>query len=133
MVHAWVAARRDREASWDFFVRGLHGDVTEVRGGTTAEGIHLGAMAGTIDLSPALLHRSGDCAKTCSSSTRSSPPSWARWPFDIRYRGHLLHLEFTTELARVHVDLAEGAPITVDIKGTAKTVLPGQTLTVSIA
>ncbi len=35
-------------------------------------------------------------------------------------------------LARVHVDTAEGAPITVDIKGVASTVLPGQTLAVEI-
>ena len=50
VVYAWVAARRDRQASWELFARGLHGDVTEVRGGTTAEGIHLGAMAATIDV-----------------------------------------------------------------------------------
>jgi hypothetical protein len=29
--------------------------------------------------------------------------------------------------------VAEGAPITVDIKGTAKTVLPGQTLEVNLS
>ena len=33
-------------------------------------------------------------------------------------------------MARVHLDIAEGAPITVDIKGMASTVLPGQTLAV---
>ena len=63
VVHAWVAARRDRHASWELFARGLHGDVDEVRGGTTAEGIHLGAMAGHHRRHPALLHRSGDAPK----------------------------------------------------------------------
>ena len=53
--------------------------------------------------------------------------------FDIRYRGHLVHLEFTTEVARLHVDLAEGAPMTVDIKGVTATVGPGETMEVEIA
>ena len=53
--------------------------------------------------------------------------------FDIRYRGLLLHLEFTTEVARVHVDLAEGAPITVDITGHTRTLIPGQTREVKLA
>ena len=35
---------------WELFVQALHSDVSNVRGGTTAEGIHLGAMAGTLDL-----------------------------------------------------------------------------------
>ena len=53
--------------------------------------------------------------------------------FDIRYRGYLVHLEFTTEVARGSVDLAEGAPITVDIQGLRSTVVPGQTLEVKTA
>jgi len=31
------------------FVEALHSDVNDVQRGTTAEGIHLGAMAGTVD------------------------------------------------------------------------------------
>ncbi|GCD95844.1 glycoside hydrolase family 65 protein [Embleya hyalina] len=50
VVHAWVLARTDRRRSWRFFRDALGGDVHDVQGGTTAEGIHLGAMAGTVDL-----------------------------------------------------------------------------------
>ncbi|WP_331772427.1 hypothetical protein OG948_53895 (plasmid) [Embleya sp. NBC_00888] len=49
VVHAWVPARTDRRRSWLFFRDALGGDVLDVQGGTTAEGIHLGAMAGTVD------------------------------------------------------------------------------------
>jgi trehalose/maltose hydrolase-like predicted phosphorylase len=47
---------------------------------------------------------------------------------DIRYRGYVLHIQFTTDLARVHLDLAKEAPITIDIKGSVSTLLPGRTL-----
>ncbi|WP_067181738.1 glycoside hydrolase family 65 protein [Microtetraspora niveoalba] len=50
VVHAWVLARSDRARSWRFFTETLTGDLTDVQGGTTAEGVHLGAMAGTLDL-----------------------------------------------------------------------------------
>ncbi|MGZ4592785.1 MAG: glycoside hydrolase family 65 protein [Actinomycetes bacterium] len=50
IVHAWVLARSDRPAAWGFFREALDADIAGGAGGTTAEGIHLGAMAGTVDL-----------------------------------------------------------------------------------
>jgi trehalose/maltose hydrolase-like predicted phosphorylase len=50
LVHSWVLARTDSKVAWDLFVEALESDVSDVQGGTTPEGIHLGAMAGTIDL-----------------------------------------------------------------------------------
>ncbi len=125
VVHAWVAARLDRERSWEFFERGLHGDTAEVRGATTAEGIHLGAMAGTIDL----LHRCYTGLELRHGVLFLNPVipvEVGSMEFDIRYRGYLLHLRFTADVARIHVDDAEGGPIAVDIKGNRSTVLPGE-------
>ena len=50
IVHAGVLARSDPEESWRFFCEALESDVSDVQGGTTQEGIHLGAMVGTLDL-----------------------------------------------------------------------------------
>lgn len=50
MVHSWVLARGDRTRSWSLLVQAQESDVADIQGGTTAEGIHLGAMAGTVDL-----------------------------------------------------------------------------------
>lgn len=50
LVHSWVLARSDRTRSWELLKEALESDVRDVQGGTTAEGIHLGAMAGTVDL-----------------------------------------------------------------------------------
>lgn len=50
VVHSWVLARADRERAWDLFCEALESDVTDIQGGTTSEGIHLGAMAGSVDI-----------------------------------------------------------------------------------
>ena len=50
VVHAWVLGRLDRHRSWELFLQALESDVADVQGGTTHEGVHLGAMAGTVDL-----------------------------------------------------------------------------------
>ena len=50
VVHSWLLARRDRRQAWEYFLQALDSDVADIQGGTTREGIHLGAMAGTIDL-----------------------------------------------------------------------------------
>ena len=50
VVHSWVLARSDRSRSWALFQEALKSDVADIQGGTTPEGIHLGAMAGTVDL-----------------------------------------------------------------------------------
>jgi alpha,alpha-trehalase len=50
VVHGWVLARANRRGSWELFEQALESDVSDIQGGTTSEGIHLGAMAGTVDL-----------------------------------------------------------------------------------
>jgi trehalose/maltose hydrolase-like predicted phosphorylase len=50
VVHSWVLARSDRERSWEFFEDALRSDLDDIQGGTTGEGVHLGAMAGTVDV-----------------------------------------------------------------------------------
>jgi trehalose/maltose hydrolase-like predicted phosphorylase len=50
LVHSWVLARSDRPMAWNLLQNALDADVGDIQGGTTREGIHLGAMAGTVDL-----------------------------------------------------------------------------------
>jgi trehalose/maltose hydrolase-like predicted phosphorylase len=50
VTHAGVLASLDPESSWDRFLVALRSDVDDVQGGTTKEGIHLGVMAGTLDV-----------------------------------------------------------------------------------
>jgi trehalose/maltose hydrolase-like predicted phosphorylase len=50
VVHAAILAELDPERSWEMFMMALQSDVSDVQGGTTKEGIHMGVMAGTLDL-----------------------------------------------------------------------------------
>ncbi|NKI40935.1 glycoside hydrolase family 65 protein [Streptomyces sp. LD120] len=50
VVHAWILARARRAEAWRYCEEALAGDVADLQGGTTGEGIHLGAMGGTLDL-----------------------------------------------------------------------------------
>jgi alpha,alpha-trehalase len=50
IVFAGVLARIDPESSWQRFRAALESDIADIQGGTTSEGIHMGVMAGTLDL-----------------------------------------------------------------------------------
>jgi alpha,alpha-trehalase len=95
------------------------------------EGIHLVATAGAIDI----LHRCYSAMERHDDGRRLHPafsPKLGSFGFSIRYRGHPVHLEFTSERARVGVDLAEGEPINVDISGTPVSPGPDRTIDVPL-
>jgi len=50
VTHANVMAELDPDSSWKRFLVALESDVGDIQGGTTKEGIHLGVMAGTLDI-----------------------------------------------------------------------------------
>jgi trehalose/maltose hydrolase-like predicted phosphorylase len=50
VTFAGVLAPLDPESSWERFLVALRSDVEDIQGGTTREGIHMGVMAGTLDL-----------------------------------------------------------------------------------
>src|SRR5260221_12949839 len=50
VVHAWVLARNHREEALEHFVEALDSDVADIQGGTASEGVHLAAMAGSVDV-----------------------------------------------------------------------------------
>jgi trehalose/maltose hydrolase-like predicted phosphorylase len=50
VVHAAILADLDPERAWEMFMTALESDVGDIQGGTTREGIHMGVMAGTLDL-----------------------------------------------------------------------------------
>lgn len=50
VVHAWCLRDIERARSWSFFTEALRADYHDTQGGTTREGIHMGTMAGTVDV-----------------------------------------------------------------------------------
>jgi trehalose/maltose hydrolase-like predicted phosphorylase len=50
VTFAGVLTALDPESSWERFLVALRSDADDIQGGTTREGIHMGVMAGTVDL-----------------------------------------------------------------------------------
>lgn len=96
VVHAWVLARSDRPRAMAYFADALQSDVSDIQQGTTAEGIHLGAMAGTVDLIQRValgLEMTGEALRI----NPRLPSELARLDLRIHYRGHWLDLRLTEE------------------------------------
>ena len=109
VVQSWVLARADRERSWELFAHALASDVADVQGGTTAEGIHLGAMAGAVDV----LQRCYTGLEVRDEVLYLHPrlPQELRHlHLDIRYCGHSLALDITSELAHGQLP-CQGRPL----------------------
>jgi beta-phosphoglucomutase family hydrolase len=116
VVHAWVLARSDRVRSMGYFTDALQSDASDIQQGTAAEGIHLGAMAGTVDLVQRALTGidvSGDVLRF----NPRLPEEVERLDMRIRYRGHSLDLRVTRDTLIVRGRDGGAAPIQLAVKG----------------
>ncbi|WP_242928245.1 glycoside hydrolase family 65 protein [Pontibacter vulgaris] len=105
IVHSWVLARSDRIRSWSNFEMALLSDLEDVQGGTTAEGIHLGAMAGTIDLVQRC-YIGLEIRDDVLWLNPVLPEALGCLKQQLRYRGHWISLELTSE--RMVITFARG-------------------------
>jgi beta-phosphoglucomutase family hydrolase len=126
VVHAWVLARSDRVRSMDYFAEALQSDVSDIQEGTAAEGIHLGAMAGTVDLVQRALtgiEVSGDVLRL----NPRLPEEAERLDMQIRYRGHSLDLRITRDTLTVRSRDRGAAPIQLALRGETCELAGGST------
>lgn len=115
IVHSWVATRRDRERSWELFNQALKTDVADIQGGTTPEGIHLGAMAGCVDM----LQRGYTGLETQGDLLRlnpSFPEEIKQVHFHLRYRGHWLDLDIASDRLKITALSGRARPIRIWVK-----------------
>jgi alpha,alpha-trehalase len=116
VVHSWVLIRSDRPSSWRLFNEALESDVSDIQGGTTPEGIHLGAMAGTVNI-------------LMEGYTGIEPREGVLW-FDpclpeqmeclemrIRYRGHALRIKVTRKDLDIRSIRCTEEPVTIGFEG----------------
>ncbi|MCG5529445.1 glycoside hydrolase family 65 protein [Halorhodospira halochloris] len=130
IVHSWVLARSDRQRSWDLFDNALMSDVADVQGGTTKEGIHLGAMAGTVDL--VLRGYTGlELRDGVLWLNPLLPDGLKQTQHKVHYRGHWLTI--LVNHTRLVVSLEEGLcpPITIGYRDKLYTLEQGQSLELS--
>ncbi len=124
VVSAWILARYDADEAWRFLLGALDSDVADVQGGTTAEGIHLGAMAGTVDL-----------VLRCLAGLRARervlrfdpalPPQVKQLRFSVHYRGHRVEAAFAEDRLEVSSRPGRAAPITLEVRDESVELHPG--------
>ncbi|MGM0376154.1 MAG: glycoside hydrolase family 65 protein [Bacteroidota bacterium] len=112
LVFSWVFSRTDREESYHVFKESLKSDFEDIQGGTTSEGIHLGAMAGTVDM-----------IQRCYTGLEirggilwinpQLPREIKGFNMRIRYRGHWIWLHFTQSKVEVSFEMGRSPQIQI--------------------
>ncbi|MFO8002060.1 MAG: glycosyl hydrolase family 65 protein [Marinilabilia sp.] len=112
LVFSWVFSRTDREESYHVFKESLRSDFEDIQGGTTSEGLHLGAMAGTVDM-----------IQRCYTGLEirggilwlnpQLPREIKGFNMRIRYRGHWIWLHFTQRKVEVSFEMGRSPQIQI--------------------
>ena len=124
VVHASVVCRFDESRAWTLFREALVADLDDTQGGTTREGIHLGAMAGTIDI----IVRSFAGLRTEASALTFAPRLPAHLgvaKFQIHYRGHLIDVALSAERLAIQLQPSTASPIRVGVADKLVTIAGG--------
>ncbi|MGW2638874.1 glycoside hydrolase family 65 protein [Streptomyces sp. NPDC001348] len=132
LVHGLVLARARRAEAWQYVQEALEADIADIQGGTTGEGIHLGAMGGTLDL----VQRGLTGLETREDALWLDPvplPALSEYGFSLRYRGHWgVGVRRRSGQLEIGVPDSEESPIRVVLADRAVTVAPGETCTLSL-
>lgn len=127
LVDAAVTARAHRDQAVDLFLQALRSDVADVQHGTTAEGIHLGAMGGTVDV----LERCFAGIELRGDILRLDP----FWPkrlgtleFSVFYRDHTITLSVGAGTVQVSSGAGKAPPVRVACHGEQRELRPGRTV-----
>ncbi|WP_354638295.1 glycoside hydrolase family 65 protein [Kitasatospora camelliae] len=126
VVHAWVLTRTDRRASWRHFRDSLVADLSDSQRGTTAEGVHLGAMAGAVDLLQRC-YTGLEIREDALWLDPHLPSALGRLEMEIRYRGHWgLVVAIDRRTATVTLRESRQAPVSLRFRGALTTIRPGE-------
>jgi trehalose/maltose hydrolase-like predicted phosphorylase len=124
VVHASVLARMDPTRAWQTFREALAADLDDTQGGTTSEGIHLGAMAATIDI----VTRAFAGARLADGTVTFDPqlPQPLRSArFTLVHRGQRLHVDLDQHSIEVAADPCATNPQTHVRVADVTTAVPG--------
>lgn len=130
VVHSWVSSRSDRERSWRLFVQALESDVADIQGGTTSEGIHLGAMAGTVSLVQRCYAgiQMRDGVLWLNPGLPGVDTGLKRLKTRIRCRGHWLLVDLTRATLRVSFEKGWSPTARVGFRDKVLDLGPGETV-----
>lgn len=129
VVYAGAYARIDPALSWNLYLQVLHTDLNPLKGESVAEGVHLGAMGGSLDiLQRRYLGISADADGLVLEP--AVPPELGGISLRIRYRGLLLHIEAGGETVQVTSDSSNRNPVPILQQGKRAQLAPGEAIQV---
>ncbi len=153
VAHAWVLSRLNRKKSWkllsslspsrnckngngevvslphswDVFLEALASDLFDIQGGSTAEGVHLGAMAGTIDIIQRC-YTGLESRKDVLIFNPQLPHPLTHLSFIIHYRNQSLAVDITQHTARVTAKHSSAKSIKIGFKHDIFELAAGESL-----
>jgi trehalose/maltose hydrolase-like predicted phosphorylase len=127
VIHSWVLARSDRKRSWNVFRQALMSDFHDVQGGTTPEGIHLGAMAGTLDIIQRC-YMGLEIREGVLWLNPRIPHEMEEVKFQIRYRSHWIKLRVTQEIIQIDFENGWGDPVELNVQGNRRILKKSESL-----
>ncbi|MEW1986817.1 beta-phosphoglucomutase family hydrolase [Pseudarthrobacter oxydans] len=116
VVHASALARTDESRAWQVFREALVADLDDTQGGTTREGIHLGAMSGTVDI----VTRAFAGLQTEAGALTFAPRLPTRLGsagFQILYRGHRIDVHLSAETLRIRLQPCSAPAVRIGVQG----------------
>ena len=125
-MHADIEADQEPEQSWEMFQAALESDVNDIQGGTTREGVHMGVMAGTLDL----MQRGYAGANIIDDVLTFEPKLVDHLDglaFHMKYRGTPISVKFSGTTLNVTVEDGGAASMKVGVGGTVKEIKAGET------
>jgi trehalose/maltose hydrolase-like predicted phosphorylase len=132
IAHAGILADIDPESSWERYMVALESDIGDVQGGTTQEGIHMGVMAGTLDL----IQRAYLGTDIRDGVLHLDPKPVGNLDgllFPMRFRGTPLQISLEGDtLAVASRGEGFGPPVEVRVGGEARTIEAGESYTFGI-
>ncbi len=104
VTYAGIYSEIDLTTSWERYMVALESDIGDVQGGTTAEGIHMGVMSGTLDL----VQRSymGEAIRDGVLYFNPKAMNHLRGlTLPMRFRGLLIEVTLEDDLLRVNTEI----------------------------
>ncbi len=132
LVFSWVLSRADRQRSWHAFARALVSDFKDVQGGTTPEGVHLGAMVGTLDMIQRC-YPGMEIRDDILWFNPCIPQNLACVRFDIRYRSHWLHVRIEHDAMTIKAEEGWGNEVRIGVRNAVYTLRTNDTRTFDLS
>ncbi|MDN5616631.1 MAG: beta-phosphoglucomutase family hydrolase [Kocuria sp.] len=123
VVTASIMSRVDPRHSWSVYQDALMADLDDTQGGTTQEGIHLGAMCGTLDVVQRA-YAGVQVLTDCIQLEPSMPEELKSVGFEVQYHGQLLDVFIDATRVRLSARSKKASAVRVRV-GDFETVLPG--------